>query len=225
VGDGEKVRRRIVRSLYRKLVRKEFPSVEIEIRRAVGDCKTLLDVGCGSSSPIKFFSDRLFCVGVDAHGPSIEKSKKEGIHDEYCETNVLNIRNRFDDNSFDCVLALELIEHLTKVDGLNLLNMMERIAKKRVIVSTPNGYLPQSEYDGNPWQVHRSGWTLSEMRKREYKVIGIDAWRPLTRRILSMSMRSRAFWAEVADITQILVRNHPEKASRLLCIKAKKSDM
>lgn len=221
----KKVKRGIVRSVYRKLVQQEFPSVETEIRRAVGDCKTLLDVGCGSSSPVKSFSNRLFCVGVDAHRPSIEKSRKDGIHDEYCEMDALNIGNKFDDESFDCVLASELIEHLTKGQGLKLLNMMERIAKKRVIVSTPNGYMPQSEYDGNPWQVHISGWTASEMRKRGYEVTGIDAWRPLTKKILSMRMRSRAFWAEVADITQILVKSHPEKAFRLLCTKTKKSDL
>jgi hypothetical protein len=36
-----------------------------ELEKAVGtDCETLLDIGCGSDSPIKFFSERLHASGL-----------------------------------------------------------------------------------------------------------------------------------------------------------------
>jgi cyclopropane fatty-acyl-phospholipid synthase-like methyltransferase len=37
-----------------------------ELEKAIGtECKTLLDVGCGSASPIRFFAKRFYSVGVD----------------------------------------------------------------------------------------------------------------------------------------------------------------
>ena len=70
----------------------------------------------------------------------------------------------FDSCSFDCVTALDVIEHIKKAEGLRLLEDMERIAKKRIVVFTPNGFLPQSVHNNNPLQIHKSGWKVKEMR-------------------------------------------------------------
>jgi len=54
---------------------KIFPQYVNELEKAVRGCKSLLDAGCGSDSPIKSFSKKLYCIGVDIFKPSIEKSK------------------------------------------------------------------------------------------------------------------------------------------------------
>jgi predicted TPR repeat methyltransferase len=191
-----------------------------ELEDAVGnDCKTLLDVGCGSSSPIKLFSHKLFCVGVDAHEPSIEKSKNKGIHDEYFTMKFSELHEKFKPQTFDCVLALDVIEHLSKDESQRLLDAMEKIAKKKVIVFTPNGFVPQEAFDNNPCQVHKSGWTVKEMKTRGYRVIGINGLRTLLGEKALTKFRPEPFWGFISLLTQILVRNHPSFAFQILCVK------
>ena len=145
----------------------------------MGDCKTLIDLGCGYPSPIRSFSSRLHTVGVDAFASDLERSRAEGIHNDYREMDVLKVGDHFAKDSFECALASDLIEHLTKEQGQELIEMMEALARRRVIIFTPNGYLPQTAHSGNPWQEHKSGWSVSEMREAEYRVIGINGWKPL----------------------------------------------
>jgi hypothetical protein len=87
--------------------------------------------------------------------------------------NALDLDKTFSPKSFDCVLALDLIEHLEKEEGFQLISMMEKIATKRVIIFTPNGLLPQQEFGGNRLQIHKSGWSVEEMREKGFRVIGI----------------------------------------------------
>jgi len=214
--------KRLLKKLYYDFYVKIFPSYQIEIEKAVGECVRLLDLGCGSSSPIKSFSKKLYCVGVDSFEPSIEKSKKEGIHNDYYKIDALDINKRFKPNSFDCVVALDLIEHLTKEEGNKLIEMMEVIAKKKVIIFTPNRFLSQRGWDNNPWQVHKSGWSVKEMRKKGYDVIGIGGWKPLRGEYTSIRFWPKYFWLIISDITQSFVKNRPEKATQILCHKYKK---
>ncbi|MEE8484918.1 MAG: class I SAM-dependent methyltransferase [Nitrospinota bacterium] len=207
-----------VRWLYSKISGKPFPDLIVELKKAVAGCETLLDVGCGTCSPIESFSKKIFCVGLDIHQPSVEKSKAKNIHNEYRILDVMEIERHFKPASFECVLALEIIEHMEKEDGRKLLEMAERIAEKRVVIYTPNGFLKQDEYDDNPWQVHKSGWTVKDMQERGYRVVGINGWKPL-RKEHSVTIRPKDFWLVISDITQIFLRNKPEKAFQILCIK------
>jgi hypothetical protein len=74
----------------------------------------------------------------------------------------------------DCVASLHCIEHLQKEDGIKLLDMMERLSGKLVIIETPNGFVHQSPTRDNPWQEHLSGWTINDFRSRGFKVRGIS---------------------------------------------------
>lgn len=202
-----------------------FPSYKTELRHVVGDCKSLLDVGCGKDSPIRSFAQNLHAVGVDVFAPALEQSKENNIHSEYYQMNVMDIGDRFQESSFECVLASDLVEHLDKKDGLRLLDMMEHIASRRVIIFTPRGFLEQHEYENNPWQEHRSGWDVDEMKARGYTVIGINGmkwvwnipwlWRSLSAAPLPIRML-RKF---LVDITQLVARWFPSTAFQILCVK------
>lgn len=194
-------------------------SYEAELEKAIGDCKTVLDVGCGSASPIRGFSGKFYCMGVDAFIPSIKTSMDQQIHDDYCQADALRIDERFKPGSFDCVLALDLIEHLTKSDALRLISKMETIASKKVIIFTPNGFFSQEEYDGNPLQLHRSGWTPDEMKKMGYKVIGINGWKPIRGENAAVKLWPKKPWKWIATRTQLFVRDRPEMAFQILCVK------
>lgn len=210
--------RRLIRLAYRMVFGRPYPDFATVLEKAVGDCKTLLDLGCGFSSPVKSFSKKLFCAGVDIHVPSVESSKAEKIHDEYYAMDIMDIEKNFEDGSFDCVLATDVIEHFEKEDGIRLMEMMEKIAVKRVVIFTPNGFLKQDEYDNNPRQVHKSGWSVKEMRDKGYKVTGFNGWKPL-RTEHAILIRPRIFWAVVSAVTQIFLRDSPEKAFQIMCVK------
>ena len=77
-------------------------------------------------------------------------------------------------SQIDCVASLHCIEHLQKEDGVNLLNMMERLAGKLVIIETPNGFVHQPPTLVNPWQEHLSGWTVRDFRSMGFTVRGIS---------------------------------------------------
>ena len=67
-----------------------------EVLRAIGPAKSVLDVGCGASSPLaegRARFERL--VGVDAFPEAIEASRKRGSHDELIELNVRRLAERF----------------------------------------------------------------------------------------------------------------------------------
>jgi SAM-dependent methyltransferase len=215
--------RNMLKYIYDHFYTKIFPNYQVELEKAIGSCKTVLDVGCGSLSPIKPFSKKFYSVGVDAFEPSIKRSRKQKIHDEYYKMDILDIGKKFKSNSFDCVLASDVIEHLTKNDGLKLLRRMEKIAKNKVIIFTPNGFLPQGAYEDNPWQVHKSGWSVREMKRKGYKIVGINGWKPLRGESAAIRFWPKYFWMIVSDITQWFVRNNPEKAFQILCIKTKRS--
>ena len=210
-----------LKEVLRKWYVKVFPNYYAELEKAVGKCKTLLDLGCGPQSPIEFFSKNLYSVGVDAFAPSIEESKKRNIHNKYLQIDVFDVEKEIKPGSFDCVVASDFIEHFTKEEGARLIAIMERIAGEKVIIFTPSGFFPQGEYGDNPLQAHKSGWSPGDLRNRGYRVIGINGWKPLRGELAEVKHRPRALWIFISDLTQIFVRNRPEKAFQILAVKSK----
>lgn len=204
-----------LKKVYSKIFTPWYGYVEEELK----DCTTVLDVGCGKDSPVQYFKSKKELVGIEAHEQAIKEAKRKKIHKEYYKRNVMDIDKLFAKNSFDAVIALDLIEHLSKKDGKKLINKMEDIAKKKVIVFTPNGFLPQAPYEGNPFQEHLSGWTVEEMKKRGYKVKGVNGYKRLRKSKGEIKYRPKIIWTIVSDISQWIVKNHPKKAFQIICTK------
>lgn len=211
----------IASKLYRGLWARFLPSYEGELERHLTGFSSLLDVGCGSASPLRHFRARAAkrMVGVDGFQPSIDRSKALGIHDEYVFHDVLRLPEVFPDKSFDAVCALDLIEHVEKDVGLRLLADLERIAAKRVVIVTPKGFLPQAEFDGNAYQKHVSGWEPEEMEALGYTVYGIRGWKPLRGEYAHFTVKPSILGRFLSDASQFLVRSRPNKAFQILCVK------
>lgn len=212
---------KIFKKIFRYTYKAIFTKYDVFIEKEVHGYKTLLDVGCGTNSPVQSFNKRIRCVGVDAFQPSIETSKSKKIHDEYHLLNVMDINKQFASEKFDVVTALDLIEHLTKEDGFQLMDKMEAIAKHKIIIYTPNGFVPQGDREKNPWQVHLSGWTPKEFEDRGYKVYGINGIKPLRGEYAKVKYKPAFFWNFISDLTEPFVKNKPEKAFQILAIKTK----
>jgi predicted TPR repeat methyltransferase len=189
------------------------------IEDAVGDAETILDVGCGDDSPIRLFRRRRQTVGVDVYAPAIERSRAVGIHDEYHEADVRTIGELFGKRSFDVVMAIDLLEHLDEPSAIQLLASMEDLARQRVVLFTPNGFVDQGTRDGNPWQVHRSGWTAERLAHLGYQVSGVHGLKWLRGEEAQVRWRPERLWHLVSDMSEPLAARLPSIAFHLLGIK------
>ena len=59
------------------------------------------------------------------------------------------------------------------------LQKMGEWARKKIIITTPNGYLWQDGYANNPLQEHKSGWDSVELKELGFKIYGMSGWRKL----------------------------------------------
>ena len=184
--------------------------------RELRGCETVLDLGCGRNSTLQYVSVP-YSLGIEIFEPYLEESRKRRIHTDYICADINDIE--FRENSFDAVLAIELIEHLTKEDGLRLIKKMERWARVKVIIVTPNSFLPQDEYDDNFRQIHLSGWNVREFNGLGYNVYGKGGWKILKREKAELRFKPELFWRIVSDITQKLTRFVPRYAFQLFCVK------
>jgi 2-polyprenyl-3-methyl-5-hydroxy-6-metoxy-1,4-benzoquinol methylase len=193
-------------------------SYHLELSKILKDCRSLLDIGCGVSSPTRFFSIEK-TVGTDIHLPSVHEAKRKGTHHEIYLCDIKDISKNFAEKEFECCIALDVIEHLSKEDGYKLISDMERIASKKVVISTPNGLLPQKGESGD-FQEHISGYNTDEMRRLGYRVIGILGHRFLRGEKHYFRFRPHFVAMLISEASQYLyARWHPEKAAALLCTK------
>jgi 2-polyprenyl-3-methyl-5-hydroxy-6-metoxy-1,4-benzoquinol methylase len=89
----------------------------------------ILDAGCGQGLLVEEFKKRGYDIqGIDAFYSS-ESVRKDDI-----------LNNGFDNNTFDVVLCLDVIEHFQKKEQENLVKELARITKPggRVVWSIPN---------------------------------------------------------------------------------------
>ncbi len=72
----------------------------------------------------------------------------------------------FPPKSVDTIYLADVIEHLDKEEGAQLLRETEKIARRQIAIFTPYGFMPQCHPDGvdawgmngGDWQEHKSGW-------------------------------------------------------------------
>ena len=209
----------VLKKIYRYTYKRLFKKYDVLLELESAGYKNLLDVGCGSYSPVQSFNKKIHTVGVDTFEPSIIESKQKGIHNEYVLSNVLDIDKHFQPKSFDVVIACDLIEHLKKEDGYKLMEKMEQIAKHKVIIFTPNGFLEQGDRFKNPWQIHLSGWEASEFESRGYKVQGINGTKSLRGQYAKAKNQPEVLWNFISDLSELFVYNKPTKAFQLFAVK------
>jgi len=183
------------------------------------DCKSVLDVGCGSDSPLEKTKLSLYKEGVDLFEPAILESKKKGLHNKYKIIDILDIDKVYHKKSFDAVVAFEVIEHLKKQKAIELIKKMESIAKKKVLISTPNGFLAQKIHKNNPYEVHKSGWYENELKNMGYKCYGIRGLKFIRGKGSKIKYKPWIFWGIVATISELLVFFYPKTSFGIFAVK------
>ena len=112
------------------------------LKKELRDCESVLDLGCGPSSPLQYCKNVKYSVGVETFKPYLEESKKRKIHTEYIEKKVEEVD--FPRKKFRCGHYDRSSRTSSRKAGYAMLEKAEKWARKKVIVSTPNGYLPQN---------------------------------------------------------------------------------
>jgi len=179
-------------------------------------CGSLLDVGCGKDSPIKYVVERGYSVGLDIFKPYLLESKRAKLHDDYVLASISHLC--FKPRSFQTVVLLDVLEHLSKSDGYKIMNHMEGLATNKVVVFTPNGFLNQQEYEDNVHQKHLSGWTVNELENLGFSVYGINGFR-FFRKEKAECRINQSWYRGFADLSQALAYRYPMMAFQLLAVK------
>ena len=189
------------------------------LQKEIGDSKNVLDVGCGNNSPIGHLKKTFYSEGVDIYPKCVRVSRKNNYHDSYRLGDVRKLSDFYKYKSFDTLVAIDVIEHLTKQESLKMISQMEKIARKKVILMTPRGYIDQGAYDGNPYQVHHSGWTKKELQDLGYKVYGLRGLKYLRDDAATIRFSPWIFWGFLSFISEVLLYPFAELSFQLFAVK------
>lgn len=128
------------------------------LRRPEGliECSSVLDIGAGIR-PFAWYKPRLH-ICVEPFGPYCDMLSRHPQYSVFRGTaeQALSVLKA------DCVLMLDVLEHMEKDAALRVLEMAKRAALRQVVVYTPEGFKYQEGdawgLGGDEWQRHRSGW-------------------------------------------------------------------
>lgn len=220
----------LIKNLYHSpLLGRFFHTLNYCLQKELKDCESVLDLGCGPSSPIQYCKNIKYSIGVEVFLPYLEVSKKQKIHTIYLNKNINDID--FPNDSFDAVVMIEILEHLSEEEGLIIVKKAEKWALKKVIITSPNGFIPQIGLDNNPFQRHVSGWNYKTMKKLGYRINGLAGLKFLRQEVqnnimcddltTSIRFKPRFFWFVIATLSQIITYYLPKYAFELFSVKNK----
>ena len=128
----------------------------------------VLDIGPGIY-PINYFVPRLHIL-VEPHGEYVEilQERLQGDNNFLILNGfALEVLRLLPDDSVDSVFLIDVIEHLEKHDGFEILDELDRVTRKQIVIFTPLGFMPQHVemdkkdrwgFHGGEFQEHKSGW-------------------------------------------------------------------
>jgi len=123
--------------------------------------------------------DEAYLIGLDLEKKCLSFCKRFNVYDDLilAEASCLPFRSK----SIDVILASEVIEHLPREREVKFLKEIEDICRKRIIITTPNGFLKQAEelIENSPLQKHKSGWSVKDFKRHGYRVHGLGLRAPI----------------------------------------------
>jgi len=184
--------------------------------RLMRESGAYLDIGCGQDSPIKNIENKSYCVGLDGFKPYLLESKKKRIHNDYVLASFNNLC--FKDCSFENVVLFDVIEHMKKNQGNHMIDEVCRFAKNKVLILTPNGFRKQNAFDNNKYQIHLSGWAIDELKRKGFKIRGINGFKGFKKEENKLKI-NHPFFQLLVDFSEVFAFRIPEMAYQLLAVK------
>jgi len=136
-----------------------------KIQESTKWCNTVVEFGPMFGKRLKQVSS-LVKTRIGLEASPVYCSMANGYDFSMIHGDIRQFEEYISPSQSDCVMMIDVIEHLTKADGVDLLKRCQRFFK-RIVVATPEGFDPQDEdftgYGQDDLQSHRSGWTLEEL--------------------------------------------------------------
>ena len=151
------------------------------IRFYLQDCNSVLDLGCGTGWVLNELNKRKM-VGIDLYVDHLVQAVDDNPMATFIRGDINNITTYFVRKSFDAIILIDSLEHLTKQEGLQLLKACEVISKKKIIVFTPLGEV-HNNTKINKWNKHNSGWVVQDLQKLGYSTAQFNNYHLGTERL------------------------------------------
>ena len=91
--------------------------------------------------------------------------------------NALEILPKIQAQSYELVIAIDILEHFEVEEALFFIKELKRASKKYVLISTPKTFIEQ-EVEANPLENHRSLWSLESLQELGFTEVieNNDSW-------------------------------------------------
>lgn len=127
--------------------------------------KTVLDCGCGIGRWGYLLRNKGFTVvGFDIKKSNLLEAKKYSKYQDLLLASASC--PPFKDDAFDCLTAIELLEHLPKEQGGQFLHEIKRITRQKIVLSTPSGFF--EALCDLPEEIHQAGWVKEELEEQGF---------------------------------------------------------
>lgn len=208
----------------------------------------VLDLGCGLGIAGELLNSRKehHFTGVDFIQEYLNICKKTGYYNQTIRVNLANIK--LVEKSYDVVLLLQVLEHLTGSQARLLLRKAEKATRKCIIVTLPNGESSQERFDDNAspsakgfrlrghldskssgalWfnnklQVHKSTWVSKDLKALGFKVYG-QSFKPIFGNRSYGAGEKAKLWQNIAVFLSVLITPliyfKPEWGAQLIGVK------
>lgn len=125
--------------------------------------KVVLDVGPGAgkyAKLIKAIAPEIRVEAVEIDKKYVKEFNLRELYDEVHIASIQKFAEQQHDNSYDLIIFGDVIEHLKKSEGVDLLNFFV-YRTKHIIVQWPHGYV-QNTWEGHVHENHISVWGKSD---------------------------------------------------------------
>ena len=144
---------------------KQVESRKLElISRSIPPCGRILDLGAGDGAYLPYLArkaERLVAIEIDRE--LCDLIRADGFEVTLADARFIP----FKDNAIDCIWASEIVEHTT---SFNMIEEMERVARKIIVITMPNPWSPHYKRDAT----HVLKYSLFSL-SRYLKVRGKDS--------------------------------------------------
>lgn len=196
------------------------------MRDLLEEPKTVLDLGCGNGALMEILGDKKWKItGIDIHKQSLKKAKATGFYNELIAGDLVKVCEKLvkQKKKYDLVFCSQVIEHITKEEGNEILDLSDKLAKKRIYFGTPRGFMIQPEefIEDNPYQHHKSGWSVKEFADRGYKVYGVGLYPVWSEQGLARpsNVYNRLFWTFISYIFAPITFYIPKLGAGIMAVK------
>lgn len=116
------------------------------VQKEISNDDIVLDIGCGIMQAIDGLSCKMI-LGCDIFPRYLDEIKHK------YPTIVLGVDEiqKFRDESYDIVIALDVVEHVDHQKAIKMIRDMQDIARKKVIIYTPRKFDENEESVSNAW--------------------------------------------------------------------------